>query len=126
MYLLPVLCPFSGPPPNSNATDDVDNQGNNEDKDSKKARVETSSSSPTTSEDTKPKQSFSEMMFASMSTLKTKTDTTNTQLADESAKVQAVEEDKAMKLEEKERKKRKVYVPEEMDVTVSTMRSMHQ
>lgn len=68
--------------------------------------------------ETKP--NFSQMMFASLTSLKTKTDTRNQELATEMAKKQAEEEDMVAKLEAEERKKRKVYVPTEVP-TVSTI-----
>ncbi len=70
--------------------------------------------------DTKPKQSYAEMMFAGLSSLKTKSDSQNVEIAAKKAKEQQEEEERAMKLEEEERKKRKVYVPSET-VKVSTM-----
>jgi HrpA-like RNA helicase len=68
--------------------------------------------------ETKP--NFSQMMFASLTSLKTKTDTRNQELATEMATKQAEEEDMVAKLEAEERKKRKVYVPTEVP-TVSTI-----
>ena len=67
-----------------------------------------------------PNQSFAQMMFAGLSSLKTKSDTQNIELAAEKAKKQQKEEERALKLEEEERKKQKVYVPSET-VKVSTM-----
>jgi HrpA-like RNA helicase len=60
------------------------------------------------------------MMLAGLSTLKTKTDSRNIELADEKARKQQREEEEAMRLEEEERKRRKVYVPSET-IKVSTM-----
>lgn len=67
-----------------------------------------------------PTQNFSQMMFASLTSLKTKTDTRNQELATEMANKQAEEEDRIAKLEAEERKHRKVYVPVEIPM-VSTM-----
>jgi hypothetical protein len=67
-----------------------------------------------------PKPNFAQMMLAGISSLKTKTDTRNHELATEMAKKQAEEEDRIAKLEAEERKNRKVYVPIEIPM-VSTM-----
>jgi hypothetical protein len=64
--------------------------------------------------------SYAQMMLAGLSTLKTKTDSRNIELADEKARNQQREEEEAMRLEEEERKRRKVYVPSET-IKVSTM-----
>ncbi|KAL3777890.1 hypothetical protein ACHAW5_002061 [Stephanodiscus triporus] len=68
------------------------------------------------------KQSFSEIMFASLSTLKAKTDTRNAELAIEVASKRTEEEEKAVRLEEEERKRLKTYVPSSEAITISTMR----
>jgi len=60
-----------------------------------------------------PKQSFSQMMFASLTSLKSKTDTRNAELASEQEKREQQEAEEKMKLEKEERKHRKVYVPSE-------------
>ena len=70
--------------------------------------------------DESPKKSFAELMFAGLSSLKTKSDSHNAELAAEKAIKQREEEEKALKLEEEERKRRKVYIPSET-VKVSTM-----
>ena len=75
------------------------------------------------SDTTKPNQSFSEMMFAGLKSLKTKTDTRNEELANKKARKREEDEERAMKLEEEERKRRKVYIPTET-VKVSTMHRM--
>jgi len=62
---------------------------------------------------------YSSMMLASISTLKTKTDTSNTQIANEKLRKHKQQQEEIAKLEEEERKKRKVYVPTET-VTVSS------
>ncbi len=67
-----------------------------------------------------PKPTFSQMMFASLTSLKTTTDTRNQELDIEMANKQAEEEDRNAKLEAEERKKRKVYVPIEIPM-VSTV-----
>ena len=69
---------------------------------------------------TEVKVDYSKMMFAGLSSLKSKTDTRNTELAIEKAKRQREEEEREMQREEEERKKRKVYVPSET-IEVSTM-----
>ena len=70
--------------------------------------------------DSKLKQSYAQMMFAGLTSLKAKSDNQNSELAAKRAETQREEEEKAMQLEEEERKKRKVYVPTET-VKVSTM-----
>ena len=131
---------------NTNVSGGVGGLGTNNEKDdkqnekkveplSKKARQEAESqqsidkTSPSTdsatnnAEETKPKpSSFAQMMFASLTTLKTKTDVQNVELASEKAQKQQQEEEVALKLEEEERKRRKVYVPSETVTAVSTMR----
>ncbi|KAL7443952.1 hypothetical protein ACHAXM_010962 [Skeletonema potamos] len=67
-----------------------------------------------------PKQTYAQMMFAGLTSLKMRSDTQNAELAAEKAKRQQEEEERAMKLEEEERKNRKVYVPSET-VKVCTM-----
>jgi hypothetical protein len=71
------------------------------------------------------KPNISQMMFASLSSLKTKTDTHNEELAIQMANEQAEEEDRIAKLEAEERKKRKVYVPIEIPM-VSTVHLIGQ
>ena len=88
------------------------------DKNPAKTLVETANKDADIS--TKPAQSFASMMFAGLTSLKTKTDTHNEELADEQARKQAEEDERIANLEEEERKKRRVYVPSET-VTVSTM-----
>ena len=62
---------------------------------------------------------YSSMMLASISSLKTKTDTSNEQIANEKLKKHKQQQEEIAKLEEEERKNRKVYVPTET-VTVSS------
>ena len=71
-------------------------------------------------ESSEVKVDYSKMMLAGLSSLKSKTDARNTELAIEKAKRQREEEEQEMQREEEERKKRKVYVPSET-VQVSTM-----
>ena len=87
----------------------------------------TTASSPTTNNETnKPSNiNYSQMMFASLTNLKCKTDTTNEELANEKALKQQQDKEHAAKLEEEERKRRKVYVPSEPP-TVSTMMMSNQ
>jgi len=81
------------------------------------------SSKPTTADNTETSTTapidYSSMMLASISSLKTKTDTSNEQIANEKLKKHKQQEEEIAKLEEEERKKRKVYVPTET-VTVSS------
>ena len=60
------------------------------------------------------------MMFASMTTIKTKRDMSNTELAMKQAQIQREEEEKARLLKEEERKRRNMYVPTE-PVPIFTM-----
>lgn len=85
-------------------------------KESNEALIETTKAS-----DAKPSSSsYAQMMLAGLTSLKTKTDTKNVELAEEKARKQQEAEEEAMRLEEEERKKRKVYVPSET-IKVSTM-----
>ena len=82
------------------------------------------SSTPTTTDNTETSTTttpidYSSMMLASISSLKTKTDTSNEQIATEKLKKHKQQQEEIAKLEEEERKKRKVYVPTET-VTVSS------
>jgi hypothetical protein len=70
-------------------------------------------------------QSFSHMMFAGLSKLKTTTDVRNAELAIEVATKLSMEEEMAARLEEEERKRRKVYVPSSEPITVSTMHHLY-
>ena len=65
--------------------------------------------------------SFSQMMFASLSTLKATTDTRNAELDIEMASKRTEEEERIARLEEEERKRQKVYVPSSETITISTM-----
>ena len=67
-----------------------------------------------------PSTSYAQMMLAGLSSLKTKTDSRNIELANEKVRKQQEAEKEAMRLEEEERKHRKVYVPSET-IKVSTM-----
>ena len=96
------------------------------DKDLTIAEANHTAATVTTDTIIKPKQqqqSFSELMMANLASLKTKTDTRNTQLAKEQAEKREEEEEQARKLEEEERKRRKVYVPSEIG-EISTMHHM--
>jgi hypothetical protein len=65
--------------------------------------------------------SYAQMMLAGLSSLKSKTDIRNVELAEEKIRQQQEAEEEAIRLEEEEeRKKRKVYVPSET-IKVSTM-----
>jgi len=88
--------------------------------DSASKPTEEASKDDSSVDDNKPKQSYAQMMFAGLTSLKTKSDSQNVEIAAKKAKKQQEEEERAMELEEEERKKRKVYVPSET-VTVSTM-----
>ena len=65
-------------------------------------------------------KSYAQMMFAGLSSLKTKTDSKNVELANEKAHKQQEAKAEAIRLEEEERKRNKVYVPSET-IKVSTM-----
>lgn len=64
--------------------------------------------------------SYAQIMLAGLSSLKTKTDTQNVNLAREKALQQQQAEEEALRLEREERKRRKIYSPSET-VKVSTM-----
>jgi len=89
-------------------------------KEKESAETNKDTTSAATADDDAPKQSFSQMMFASMTSLKTKSDTRNEELEVKKAIQIQQEEELATKLEEEERKRHKVYVPSET-VTVPTM-----
>ena len=67
-----------------------------------------------------PSTSYAQMMLAGLSSLKTKTDSQNIELANDKVRKQQEAEEEAMRLEEEERKHRKVYVPSET-IKVSTL-----
>jgi len=71
-------------------------------------------------ENLKPKLAFAQMMFASLSKLKKKSDTQNVELANKRERRKQEKKEEAIRLEEEQRKKREVYIPSE-PLKVSTM-----
>lgn len=71
-------------------------------------------------ENVQPKLAFAQMMFASLSKLKKKSDTQNVELANKKERRKQEEKEEARRLEEEQRKKREVYIPSK-PVKVSTM-----